>query len=115
MTDEIELSLEKKDGVLVFRVGGRLDAISSRKFEERFTESLQDEECNKVLLNLEMVNYMSSSGLRFLNTQTKILKDNNIHLVICSINDNIMDVIKMVGFDSILNIQNTEKEGLSAF
>ncbi|MFT4553495.1 MAG: anti-anti-sigma factor [Chlamydiales bacterium] len=115
MTDKIELTLEKKNGVLIFRVCGRLDSVSSRQFEKQFTESLEDEDCDKVLMNLEMLNYMSRSGLRFLSTQTKSLKEKNIRLVICSVNKNIMDVIKMVGFDNILNIQDTEKEGLTAF
>ena len=115
MTGEIELSTEMKNDVLVFRVGGRLDSVSSKEFEELFAESIQGEECNKVLINLEMLNYISSSGLQLLHAQTKELKEKNSRLIICSPSENILDVIKMVGFDSILNIQNTEKEGLAAF
>jgi anti-sigma B factor antagonist len=113
MVDKINVHINKKGKTVIFRLEGRLDSISSTSFKQQFLEALEGEECSKVLLNLENLHYISSSGLKFFHSQTRELKQKNIRLIICSINENTLSIIKLSGFDNILNITDTETEALS--
>lgn len=111
----VELSTEKKEEVLILRVGGRLDAVSSPQLEKQVMESINEGNHLKVLMNFENVDYLSSAGMRLLLSTTKKLKSKDGKFVICAINDSVMEVIKMAGFDHILNIHPSEDTGLSEF
>ncbi|MFT4553836.1 MAG: anti-anti-sigma factor [Chlamydiales bacterium] len=111
----VELSTEKKNDVLILRVGGRLDAISSPQLEKQVMESINEGNHNKVLMNFEQVDYLSSAGMRLLLSTTKKMKSKEGKFVICTISDSVMEVIKMAGFDHILNIKSSEDEGLAEF
>lgn len=110
----IELKEEKKGDVLVLRFRGRLDAISSPAAEKRVFESINSG-LIKLLIDFSGVSYLSSAGMRMLLSVSKKLKTLSGKLVICSISSNVMDVLKMSGFDHVLEIASTEGDGLTRF
>ncbi len=115
MEGTVELLEEKKDEVLILRVGGRLDAVSSPQLEKKVMASIDEHACTKVLMSFDQVKYLSSAGMRLLLSVTKKLKSKEGSFVICCISDSVMEVIKMAGFDHILNIRSNEEEGLNEF
>ena len=110
----IELKEEKKGDVLVLRLRGRLDAISSPSAEKKVFESINSGMV-KLLIDFSGVSYLSSAGMRMLLSVSKKLKTLSGKLVICSISSNVMDVLKMSGFDHVLEIAATENDGLNRF
>ena len=59
---------------------------------------------DSLILDLNELEYISSSGLRVLIATEKKLKPQNIPFII-KVNDTIKDILVMVGFDKILNIK----------
>ena len=71
--------------------------------------------CKKLLVSFERVLFMSSSALRALITLNKKAKEVKAHLVLCGIDDNIMEAFRITRLDSVFQIKKNEEEGLSAF
>lgn len=111
MTD---LFVEQKGDIVILRIKGRLDAISSPLVEKRVFESVNDEQY-KLLLDMSGVGYLSSSGMRMLLAVTKRLRTMSGKLAICSVTTNVVDVLKMSGFDHALHLFKTEEEALRYF
>ena len=110
----VELKEEEKGNVLVFKIHGRLDAISSPSVEKRILEFI-DQGHYKLLLNFSGVDYLSSAGMRMLLSILKKLKSYTGKLVVCSITPNVMDVLKMSGFDHVLELTQTEEDAMNRF
>lgn len=106
---------EKKTGdLLVLYMSGRLDAVSAPPVEHRVFDFISQGE-HKIILDFSNIDYLSSAGMRMLLSVTKKLKNNDGRMVICNISNNVMDILKMSGFDHILDIAKTEENALQKF
>lgn len=110
----VDIANEKKNGVLVLSFKGRLDAVSSPLAEKKVFEFINQGE-NKLLLDFSGVGYLSSAGMRMLLSTTKKLRGLSGKLVLCGITNNVMDVLKMSGFDHVLELAKTQEEALRKF
>lgn len=102
---------ELRGDVLIIRIRGRLDAVSSPHAEKTICDSVENGQ-SKVLLDMSGVSYLSSAGLRMLLSTTKKLRSFSGRLVVCSTKPNVMDVLKISGFDHVLNLCDTEDDAL---
>lgn len=108
------LKEEQIDEVLVLRVKGRLDALSSPNVEKKIFEAIHKGQI-KLLIEMSGVTYLSSSGMRMLLSTTKKLRSLSGKLVVCNMATNVADVLKMSGFDHVLDMSKTEDEALKHF
>jgi len=106
----MEAEVEEKGDVVVVRVHGRLDAASSPQLEKKIN-SIIDSGHFKLILNFSGVEYLSSAGMRLMLSVSKKLKHLEGKVVACSLNDEVMEVVKMAGFHQILELYSTEEEG----
>lgn len=100
-------------GVKVFRLEGRIDAVSSTALEKKLQECLTEQRF-RVVLDFIKVDYLSSAGMRLLLSMTKKFKSHEGHLALCALHDNVMEIIRMAGFERILSIYPLEKEAIAA-
>lgn len=108
----METQVEEKGDVIVVRLEGRLDAASSPQLEKQIN-SIIDTGHFKIVLNFAACDYLSSSGMRLMLSVSKKLKNLEGKLVACNMNDDVMDVIKMTGFQQVLEIYPTEEESFA--
>lgn len=108
------LTVEKKGDVFIVRIKGRLDAICSPITEKKVFEAINEGQSN-LLLDMSGVSYLSSAGMRMLLSITKRLRTMSGKLAICSVTANVVDVLKMSGFDHALHLFKTEEEALNFF
>ena len=111
----VGLNIQEQDvnGVKVLRLEGRLDAISSNLLEKKMQELL-DHSHVYCILDFTKVGYLSSAGMRLLLSMTKKMKQEEGMLAICSMHDDVMEIIRMAGFERILAIYPLEKEAIAA-
>jgi anti-anti-sigma factor len=114
MEGEVSVKQEQKNGVLILRIKGRLDAVSSPVTEKQIMDIINSGN-RKLLLDFSGVEYLSSAGMRLLLATTKKLKTMSGKLVVSQVTDNAMDVLKMSGFDHVIDIASTEDEALKRF
>ena len=105
----VDVIEEKKGDILILRMRGRLDAVSSPSAEKKVFDSINAGQ-EKLLLDLSGISYLSSAGMRMLLSTTKKLKSLSGRLVVCNVTSNVMDVLKMSGFDHVLEISSTEED-----
>jgi anti-anti-sigma factor len=115
METEVDVTSEVKNNILVLYVTGRLDAVSSPQLEKKVMALIDEGDHKKVLMDFTAVDYLSSAGMRLLLTTTKKLKSVQGQFVLCSLENDVLDVIKMAGFNHILDIQDSEDDGLAKF
>ena len=108
----MEIEVEEKGDVIVVRVEGRLDAASSPQLETKIN-SIIDQGHFKLIMNLSGVEYLSSAGMRLLLSVSKKLKHLEGKLVACSVSDEVMEVIKMAGFQQVIQFYLSEDESLT--
>lgn len=95
--------IKKIDGsMLEVALEGRLDTNTAPELEKELKESLDQAE--SLRLNFEKLEYISSAGLRVVLGAEKIMR-NKGGMVLCNVNDVIMEVLDITGFTDILTIE----------
>lgn len=108
------LTEDQREGVFILRIKGKLDAISSPIAEKRIFDIIESGQ-EKVLLDLGGVTYLSSGGMRMLLSTTKRLRSLSGKLCVCNMALNVLDVLKMSGFDHVLDLFQSEEDALRHF
>jgi len=114
MTVGLNVKIEEDKEKTIVRVEGRLDATSAPILENKLSELITGKK-KLIILDFAKVDYLSSAGMRLLLSTTKKLKAGDGKLHFCSINEEVMEIIKMAGFERILSIFPTEQEAHNAF
>lgn len=107
----LEISAEEIDKIILLRLLGRLDASSSPLLQNRLNVLLKEKH-KLILLDFSNIDYLSSAGLRVLLSFTKKYLENKKRLAIFSVTEDVLDIIKLTGFDKILSIYKNEKEAI---
>ncbi len=105
----MDAQVEEKGDVVVVRVEGRLDAASSPQLEKKINSIIESGHF-KLIFNFAGVAYLSSAGMRLMLSVSKKLKNLEGKMVVCNLNEEVMDVIKMAGFNQVLEIYPSEEE-----
>ena len=107
----MEISEEQKGGVLTLGLSGKLDATSSKAFEDRILAVI-DAGARQLVVDLSRLDYVSSSGLRVFLLAAKRLKSANGKIVLCSLKDPVREVFDIAGFSSIFSVYGSHEEAL---
>ena len=107
----MDITINAQGNVNQVDLKGNFDIAASQHFDEKLT-SLINSGANRILLDFSEVSFVASTGLRMILKTAQRLKDENGQFRICGVNDTVMEVFKMTGFDTILAIFNTREEAL---
>lgn len=110
----IEITVEKREKALILHLVGRLDTLSSPILEQEMSKEIEKGE-KEIFLDFSRVDYLSSAGLRVLLSNSKKLKMSQGKLVIYAMTDDVMEIVKMAGFEKVLNLSKSEKDALIQF
>ena len=110
----MEISVTESGDVRILSFQGNLDTNTSLQAESEIN-SLIDAGAQKLLVNFEKLDYISSAGLRILLATAKKLKASEGDLKICGLNETVQEVFDISGFATILSVTKTEDEALGAF
>ena len=101
----MEVKIDKSSDPVVVSLVGRLDTNTSSKFESALTDLFEKDKYNLVV-DLNKLEYVSSSGLRvFLGAQKKVSAASG-KMVIKNANSTIMEVFEITGFLDVLTVEN---------
>ena len=98
------LKIEKKmeDGACTIALEGRRDTVTSPDFEKEVEEIKED--LKDLVLDLEKLEYISSSGLRVLLAAQKLMNKQGAMKVV-NVGGPIMEIFEVTGFSDILTIE----------
>ena len=107
----MKITTKDIDDVRIIYIHGHLDASTSPEAEKIILEHI-DQEYDKIIINLENTEYMSSSGLRVILKAAKKLRKTGT-LRISNLTDIVEEIFQISGFNTILNVDATEQEALN--
>jgi len=113
MTVGLHIESEEQHGVIILRLDGRLDASSSPILEKALGPYLSKKK--NILLDFLKVDYLSSAGMRLLLSTSKKIKAHEGQMALSSMNEEVMEILKMAGFERILNVYPTEESAIASF
>jgi anti-sigma B factor antagonist len=100
--------------VVCVKVEGRLDAATVPAFEQTMQRLLLEGQA-KLVVDLDAVHYISSSGLRALLTARRQSRSRGGDVLLCSLRPRVKEVFEMVGFMSVFGVYATSEEAANAF
>jgi len=107
----MNIETEHRGDILIVRPLGRLDSSNSPEFEHLLSGHL-DAGCQRLVLDLSRLGYISSAGLRVVLLAGKKLRASQGKMVLTSLQDMVRDVFDMSGFLALFAVAKTLDEGL---
>lgn len=103
----MELTEKKTGDINILGLTGRLDAYSATEVEKKL-DAVIGTGCVKLVLNLEGLEYISSSGLRVLLSQLKKVRKQQGDIKLACMKPYIREVFDIAGFTQLFSIFETE-------
>ena len=101
----------EEQGVLCFKIEGRLDAVTSETAEEQIRDQVRAGD-GPFLFDIAAMDYISSAGLRVLLATAKEIKHKSGRFVLCAPNANVRNIFQISGFASFFPITDTCEDGI---
>ncbi len=108
----MDVTSQRTGGALIVSVEGRVDGANARKFQKAVEGVIDDDRA--VILDMENLGYISSAGLRSILLIAKGLQKRKAQFAVCSLQDAIGEVFRIVGFDKIVTIHSSQGDAVAA-
>ncbi len=102
----MNISQTIEDNYQVITVSGKLDSATTPQLSDFFNEQSKFGQQN-LILNMAQLDYISSAGLRLILNTSKLLKKNTKKFTLCGMQDHILEIFEISGFDTFLDIHDS--------
>ncbi|MBS4176453.1 anti-sigma F factor antagonist [Lederbergia citrea] len=108
----LSIDLEVMQDVLCIRLSGELDHHAAEELRRRVTESIEKDQILHIVLNLEKLTFMDSSGLGVILGRYKQIKLKHGEMVICAITPPVKRLFELSGLFKIMRLETSEQFAL---
>lgn len=102
-----------KEDVLIVRLAGELDHHEAEKLRTEWQTMIQENSIKHVVLNLESITFMDSSGLGVILGRYKEVLELGGEMIVCSVQGPIERLFEMSGLFKIVRLEESEEFALS--
>ncbi|MBC6613072.1 STAS domain-containing protein [Hymenobacter sp. BT507] len=108
----MKITQQATDTSLTLNLDGELDASSSVILD---TELSKPEvlDYQKILIDCQRLNYISSAGLGVFISHLQRLQDANVKLIFYNMQEKVHNVFEILGLDSLMTIVPTQAEAVA--
>ena len=99
---------------LVMVVSGRIDASTAAEFETRLAGWTRPGALSAVVLDAADLTYIASRGLRAMVQATRGLAGKSARFLLCAPTANVRSLLKVTGFDQLLEVHDSRAAALAA-
>ncbi len=110
----MEIIGKKIDSVSIISLGGRLDANASGELEQKLNALVEADEV-RLVVSLEKLDYISSSGLRVLLASLKSVRKREGDIKLACMKPSIKEVFDIAGFSQLFSVYDLEDVAIQAF
>lgn len=110
----LKYASSKKGDVLIIKLGGSLDLNTAPKLNDKLSAEIK-KGAQKVVLNLEQVEYLASAGLGAIISAKSALVKNGGELRLSSMTEKITRIFKLMGFIHLFKSYRTDDEAVKSF
>ncbi|MEL3972411.1 anti-sigma F factor antagonist [Rossellomorea oryzaecorticis] len=108
----LAINLEVKKDVLCIRLSGELDHHTAEELREESSKLIESENIKHIILNLEELGFMDSSGLGVILGRYKQIKQKHGEMVVCAISPAVNRLFEMSGLFKIIRLEPSEENAL---
>ncbi|MBS4209699.1 anti-sigma F factor antagonist [Bacillus sp. FJAT-50079] len=108
----LTIDLEVRQKVLCIRLSGELDHHTAGEVKDKVTEAIEKYNIVHLVLNLEKLLFMDSSGLGVILGRYKQIKLRHGEMVVCAISPPIKRLFDMSGLFKIIKLETSEQYAL---
>ncbi len=109
----MEITIRTVKDITVVDISGSLDTQTSGPASDEMIRIVRGS--NKVLVNLENLEYLSSAGIRVLLRAFKKLNESGGKMKICNATGKVKIVLEICCLDKFFNLYHSETDALAAF
>lgn len=99
---------------LILVISGRIDASTSVEFETRLAGWTRPGALSAVVLDAADLTYVASRGLRAMLQAARALATKSGRFFLCAPNENVRSLLKVTGFDRLLEVHDSRASALAA-
>ena len=107
----VDIKHIEQNEVSVLVVVGEVDASSSIQLDSAIKETLE-KGAKKILVDCKSLDYISSAGLGVFMSYIEEMKKHNATMVICDLNEKVLNVFGILGLDQLLTICDNREKGM---
>jgi stage II sporulation protein AA (anti-sigma F factor antagonist) len=108
----LKLVTVMKQGVLVVRLTGELDVCGANEFRAVVDEALEASGAKHILLNMQGVNFIDSSGLGVILGRYRHIAPLGGKILVVHLAPQVQRIFELAGLMKILNIYQSEDQAL---
>ena len=105
----------ERDDVVVISLSGKIMGGPEAGEINELINNLIDNDKKKIIIDLENVGWMNSSGLGILIGAVTTLKNNNGKLIIVHVSDRIANLLKITKLSSVFDIEQDVDSAIAHF
>ncbi|GGA22682.1 anti-sigma F factor antagonist [Paenibacillus physcomitrellae] len=110
---KVNVELETRRDTLIVRLSGELDHHAADGVRLQLDEEIARGRCRHLVLSLESLQFMDSSGLGVILGRYKLIKQKGGQMAVCHVNTPVYRLFEMSGLFKIMPIYATEEEALT--
>ncbi len=110
----MQIRFENKDGIMICAAEGDIDINTSPQVKKSFDKVMKDKNA-KVLINLQKVEYIDSSGLATLVEILKNIKNYGGKLKISNLSNKVRSLFEITKLEKLFDIADSQDEALKNF
>ncbi|MBL8993564.1 MAG: STAS domain-containing protein [Spirochaetia bacterium] len=110
----MEIKTRTVDGVVILDIDGEIDLYNAPEIKDTIKAQM-DGGHKKIIINLENVSYIDSSGIGALISSLSNLKKIGGGLKIINVYDSVRKVFELTKLTSFFEIYDSEEEAVSAY
>ncbi len=105
-------SIESNPSVKVVKFIGDLDTTNVNGILDDLIEVLNEETIHYVIADMEELRYVNSTGIGVLLHFNKISKDKDCIFILANLNDNVYEIMNIIGATSVVKIYDSVEDAL---
>ncbi|WP_035344239.1 anti-sigma F factor antagonist [Halalkalibacter hemicellulosilyticus] len=108
----LQIGVEERGAVLLVRLVGELDHHTAEELRTQVENKLVQHEVRHIVLNLEQLSFMDSSGLGVILGRYKQVKAVGGEMVVCAISPAVKRLFELSGLFKIIRLEESEQYAL---
>src|SRR6266508_1858295 len=112
--DMLSIETDNTQNISVMKVKGRVDSETAPELDDALTKLLQNNR-NKIVLNLQEVNYISSAGLRAMVKAYQSANKSGGDVRLAAVSEPIEVILRTVGMMQMFKMFSTSEEAAAGF
>ena len=109
----MQISVRHLDKATIFDVLGEIDLATSPELRKMILRELKEQRMPRVVVNLQAVRYIDSSGVASLVEGLKVSREVGARFVLCGLSTKVQEVLRLSKLRSLFEVCDSEDQALA--